>query len=1602
MIRMRRLTLAVLSFLPFLFLLSVSESASAACPPLPASFDSAIEPVGEEFCLFYDAINEVGETDANSTSADQANRSATHTADYWEAYVDEMGFPAPEYSDVAVKFHVRLSDANAASDNVGQCNGFVSPGDTFLTTFDECDASPTLQPELLQYVFGHELYHQVQLGDGGNDPSSNNFDALWFHEGTARSMEDKVFGNVDNWANALSAPFSYNKEVNNYLANTNIDLTSDPNRYLSALWWTYYSEQCGTTPGPVRQGVDAFGVLWTAALSADNISALNQALSSLGCPDFNSMFRRFTLANWTKDLSGAPGPSYNYSDEDEAGNPAPYGPLIPADAGTIDIGSPATFSNQGVSRYGARYYSATPGAKCPLVSASFHRDSGADPFYHVITEKGTALATNVEGSGADWEQSFLNDGITRIIAIIGGQANSAQIDLTLSCAEPVIDIKLPDDLATAFVGPFDTPGKFLAQVLVTNGSPTGPVVGGLTNSDFKAEVNGIPSSITTGGFIQEQYWLLVQSPVQAADGTYSLEVFLEEPGTSNVIATDTNPASLVYDANDSDHVLIVDRSGSMASSNKMQAAQDAASFYVDITRNSEGLAVVPFQSDVDPAPFAMQSVDLTVKNDAKSFVNGLTPGTATSIGDGLDEAVNQRAGSTTGNPRCSFVLLSDGMENQSLLWVDVQAAVAATGCPVTAIAFGPESNEILMQEIATATGGPSFYNDVFVSLPAGAALSGAPVSPEDMALDLGSTYEFAQAAGEGRQRLLAEKGTIPFPVVEQAHKVIVDNTLSEVLFAVDWPGRVLGGGVEMRLRLETPSGNIIDPQDLPYDFEDFRNGHLGWRIGNPEPGTWLMLVTHQGGSQKEVRYQALASGQTNLTLQLLLPDTLGASFFTGNSVLIPAFLSSDRPVLSSAVVAIVTAPDGTETTVRLLDDGQNNDGLADDGFYAGTYTRINQAERVQPAREEGGDQTPSPLDEGAYRVLVLASSAGFQRESLGSFAVLEGDDGNDNGMPDTFEDEHQVRNPNADPDLDGLDNLSEYLSGTDPNDSDSDGGGENDGSEVLLHRLDPLDPRDDQIEAPDFFHRQAGDGSVLLSYDVKVGYARLELYRATTPDGPWVLGQAELPLGGAYADPADNDATYFYRLIAVDSADHHSAVLDSGQVTPREDPIPPEARVIINGGTPSTPDLNVDISFASYGEFRGNESFDDITDVLLSNDPFFQDAIWQPFAQDLPWELAPGESGDIAKVYARFRDDQGNESAGTEVGSILFQIDGPLPSQADPSFTLHQDSSDDATGFKVDLTRVFDPITGNNVNVDLESFQAGLTYLDASANPAFPPGTLCVNILDVREMDFPIIGRSIDNTSGLTTFNGSDAIGLPWPTDLGHLTTRLTGSATQQCQVDLDVTSLSDIDGNPIAVPPVLSQTVQRGDARADGEVNIADAMFIAQYLAGSREACTAEVTTSCLHSVNAASVQQDGAFDRITLEDAQFIAQYLLGLRDDFYSEIQASPNSVTFDLNQENDSGQSGRATLTSRNGQTEVVLNLTPGALESELVHIHSGQCGDSLGGVVHSLTSFADGAGVSVTIVNAPLSSFLTGDFAVNTHKKGESSVYTACGNIPAAP
>lgn len=79
------------------------------------------------------------------------------------------------------------------------------------------------------------------------------------------------------------------------------------------------------------------------------------------------------------------------------------------------------------------------------------------------------------------------------------------------------------------------------------------------------------------------------------------------------------------------------------------------------------------------------------------------------------------------------------------------------------------------------------------------------------------------------------------------------------------------------------------------------------------------------------------------------------------------------------------------------------------------------------------------------------------------------------------------------------------------------------------------------------------------------------------------------------------------------------------------------------------------------------------------------------------------------------------------------------------------------------------------------------------------------------------------------------------------------------------------------------------------------------------------------------------------------------------------------------------------------------MAPSQTGSQLNHIHSGRCGvnssdSSLGSPVHTLTGLVNGQGTTV-LTGVTIASLRASNHAINVHKSGEPSVYTACGDIP---
>ncbi|HSW48425.1 MAG TPA: hypothetical protein VLG67_05095 [Candidatus Saccharimonadales bacterium] len=107
---------------------------------------------------------------------------------------------------------------------------------------------------------------------------------------------------------------------------------------------------------------------------------------------------------------------------------------------------------------------------------------------------------------------------------------------------------------------------------------------------------------------------------------------------------------------------------------------------------------------------------------------------------------------------------------------------------------------------------------------------------------------------------------------------------------------------------------------------------------------------------------------------------------------------------------------------------------------------------------------------------------------------------------------------------------------------------------------------------------------------------------------------------------------------------------------------------------------------------------------------------------------------------------------------------------------------------------------------------------------------------------------------------------------------------------------------------------------------------------------------------------------------------------------------NEMTVTLAEENNSSQSGTATLKEADGKTTVTLDLTgPASAAAQPAHIHAGAC-PGVGAVKYPLTSVVDGKSVTVLSVGlAELKKELP--LAINVHKSAkEITSYTSCGEL----
>jgi len=402
---------------------------------------------------------------------------------------------------------------------------------------------------------------------------------------------------------------------------------------------------------------------------------------------------------------------------------------------------------------------------------------------------------------------------------------------------------------------------------------------------------------------------------------------------------------------------ILDRSGSMGGT-PLANAKTAAKQGITSMRQLDEVAVVSFSSgsrvDFDREVIA----DDDVRQEARDAVDGLNSGGMTSIGAGLLEGYNQLESSTAS--RRDYLLLSDGEENTEPWAADVLPLFLNLGIPrdettthrIHAIAYGPGAQQVLLAELAGATGGVFLF---------------APYTNDPLALaDLFFTI---QSDVYDEQRVVSVAETIAAPDVH-LHDFTISDDMSEITTSLLWENV----GDDLMLALQTPDGDWITPSNWGSYFgvELVEGpGIQYYTCGTPLVGDWQARVTALSGATD---YAFVVTAQSSVQMDLAFDHDV---YPNGTPITLTATLTEgDMPVLGATVTASVQVPtsaaesyagsgagseepcgldlypseDGmtlvddegnayyTRIDMPMFDDGAHGDGAAGDGVYGGIFT----------------------------------------------------------------------------------------------------------------------------------------------------------------------------------------------------------------------------------------------------------------------------------------------------------------------------------------------------------------------------------------------------------------------------------------------------------------------------------------------------------------------------------------------------------------------------------------------------------------------------------------------------------------------------------------
>ncbi|NJO06199.1 MAG: fibronectin type III domain-containing protein [Chloroflexaceae bacterium] len=435
----------------------------------------------------------------------------------------------------------------------------------------------------------HELFHKQQGVYGGiNDPTGK-----WITEGQARAIQDRFCVGTDQ-NNCISMDEDDDPTKSNYLNDVDdyLDLPSQSlldASYRAALFWTYLMEQYGTSTAEPERGIDFMRTfLETARDEAgengnDGITLINLTLAEMvedDPPSFRDVWKNFVIANFAKELSsGNIAEAYRYIDTTQPGGN--YTAVNRNLSTVLTLGDEVVDTNESVSAWGARYYEIFPDASVPIIDVTVQQETNVPLFFVVLGVDNGDIVYEYTVEAPNLSRTFANNDFDQVMLIVAGMQQPANYLYSFNLTQPVLRIQYPTTANPAVVEDESAPGKF--EVGVELLSADLEPLDGVELGDFSFQVGTqtVPAGNILSSFRSQQLNLfLLRAPTQTSGGLYDLQV-----DYAGGALTATQADAVSYNPrDDTDNIVIIDRSGSMGGDGKLAAAQDAARFNVDTWR----------------------------------------------------------------------------------------------------------------------------------------------------------------------------------------------------------------------------------------------------------------------------------------------------------------------------------------------------------------------------------------------------------------------------------------------------------------------------------------------------------------------------------------------------------------------------------------------------------------------------------------------------------------------------------------------------------------------------------------------------------------------------------------------------------------------------------------------------------------------------------------------------------------------------------------------------------------------------------------------------------------------------------------------------------